>query len=90
MTFAFNIFNASRFFLPDATTKQANSYWLLNARYSQYISIFFVDMLMIAMQMLLLILMRHIELQVLVALGVYKNVENMTDREMIEEYDRLK
>lgn len=23
-------------------------------------------------------------------LGVYKNVENMTDREMIEEYDKLK
>jgi hypothetical protein len=90
MTFSFNLFNAARFFLPDATTKVANSYWMLNARYTQYISLFFVDMLMIAMQMLLLVLMRNIELQVLVALGVYKNVENMTDREMLEEYDKLK
>jgi len=62
MTFSFNLFNAYRFFLPDATTKQANSYWMLNARNTQYISLFFVDMLMIALQMLLLVLMRNIEL----------------------------
>ena len=47
-------------------------------------------MLMIVTMMLLLVLMRQVELQVLVALGVYKNVENMTDKEMIDEYEKLK
>ena len=40
--------------------------------------------------MLTLIMLRHAELEVLVKLGVYKNVENMTDKEMFSEYDKLK
>lgn len=90
LTTGFNIFNACRFFLPDATQKDPNSYWMLNARFSQYLSIFFIDMFMIVTMMLLLVLMRQVELQVLVSLGIYKNVENMTDREMIAEYEKLK
>lgn len=40
--------------------------------------------------MLALILLRSAELEILVGLGVYKNVENMSDKEMFSEYDKLK
>jgi len=49
-----------------------------------------VDIFLIAVFMLALILLRQAELQVLVKLGVYKNVENLTDKEMFSEYDKLK
>ena len=45
---------------------------------------------MIAMMMLMLLLMRSIELQVLVNIGIYKNVELMSDKEMFSEYEKLK
>lgn len=40
--------------------------------------------------MLTLISLRQAELQILIKLGVCKNVENMTDKEMFSEYDKLK
>lgn len=45
---------------------------------------------MIIMLMLTLLVMRQVELEVLVELGVYKNVELMSDKEMFSEYDKLK
>lgn len=45
---------------------------------------------MIAMMMLTLLLLRQVELSVLVDLGVYKNVELMSDKEMFSEYEKLK
>jgi hypothetical protein len=45
---------------------------------------------MIIMMMLTLLVMRQVELDVLVELGVYKNVELMTDKEMFSEYEKLK
>ena len=49
-----------------------------------------MDIILIAAFMLVLIMLRHAELEVLVNLGVYKNVENLTDKEMFSEYDKLK
>lgn len=63
---------------------------VLNARYSDYVSIFFVDLILIAVLMFVLILLREAELQLLVSLGVYKNVEDLTDKEIISEYNKLK
>ena len=60
---------------------------VLNARYSDYVSIFFVDLILIAVLMFVL---REAELQLLVSLGVYKNVEDLTDKEIISEYNKLK
>jgi hypothetical protein len=54
----------------------------LNARSYQYISLFFVDIMLIATFMLLLVMMRGVEIELLVNIGIYKNVENMTDKEM--------
>lgn len=62
----------------------------MNARYPEYLAIFFVDIVLIAVFMLALILLRSAELEVLVGLGVYKNVENMSDKEMFSEYEKLK
>lgn len=86
ITSGFNMFNIYRFERQD----DKYDYMILNARFSQYISIFFVDIVLIAVFMLTLILLRHAELEVLVKLGVYKNVENMSDKEMFSEYDKLK
>ena len=49
-----------------------------------------MDIFLIAAFMLTLLLMREVELEALVKLGVYKNVENLTDKEMFSEYDKLK
>jgi hypothetical protein len=54
----------------------------LNARSYQYVSLFFVDIMLIATFMLLLVMMRGVEIELLVNIGIYKNVENMTDKEM--------
>jgi predicted nucleic acid-binding protein len=62
----------------------------MNARYSDYISIFFVDIVLIAAFMFSLLVLRQGELSVLVKLGVYKNVEDLTDKEIISEYNKLK
>ena len=86
MTTIINIFNIYRFEQPN----ESSSFWILNARFVQYISIFFVDIVLIAVFMLSLILLREAELQVLVKLGVYKNVEQLTDKEMFSEYEKLK
>ncbi len=80
----FNIFNIYRLELPDG------SYLVLNARYSDYVSIFFVDIVLIAVLMFMLLVLRQAELHVLVKLGVYKNVEDLTDKEIISEYNKLK
>ena len=86
LTSAFNLFNIYRF----ERDSNSQDFLLMNARFSQYIAIFFVDIVLIAVFMLTLILLRHAELEVLVKLGVYKNVENMSDKEMFQEYDKLK
>ncbi len=62
----------------------------MNARYSDYISIFFVDIVLIAVFMFILLVLRQGELNILVKLGVYKNVEDLTDKEIISEYNKLK
>ena len=38
----------------------------------------------------MLLVLRQAELYVLVNLGVYKNVEDLTDKEIISEYNKLK
>ena len=48
----FNIFNIYRLELPDG------SYLVLNARYSDYVSIFFVDIVLIAVLMFMLLVLR--------------------------------
>jgi hypothetical protein len=62
----------------------------MNARYSDYVSIFFVDLVLIASFMFVLLVLRQGELNILVQLGVYKNVEDLTDKEIISEYNKLK
>ena len=62
----------------------------MNARFSDYISIFFVDIILIAVFMFALLILRQGELNILVKLGVYKNVEDLTDKEIISEYNKLK
>jgi hypothetical protein len=62
----------------------------MNARFSDYISIFFVDIVLIAVFMFVLLVLRQGELNILVKLGVYKNVEDLTDKEIISEYNKLK
>jgi hypothetical protein len=62
----------------------------MNARYTDYVSIFFVDIVLIAVFMFVLLVLRQGELQILVKLGVYKNVEDLTDKEIISEYNKLK
>ena len=62
----------------------------MNARYSDYISIFFVDIVLIAAFMFVLLVLRQGELFILVKMGVYKNVEDLTDKEIISEYNKLK
>jgi hypothetical protein len=62
----------------------------MNARFSDYISIFFVDIILIAVFMFVLLILRQGELNILVKLGVYKNVEDLTDKEIISEYNKLK
>jgi hypothetical protein len=52
----------------------------MNARFSDYISIFFVDIILIAVFMFVLLILRQGELNILVKLGVYKNVEDLTDK----------
>lgn len=48
----FNIFNIYRLEQSDG------SYWVLNARYSDYVSIFFVDIVLIAVLMFMLLVLR--------------------------------
>jgi len=62
----------------------------MNARFSDYISIFFVDIILIAVFIFVLLILRQGELNILVKLGVYKNVEDLTDKEIISEYNKLK
>jgi hypothetical protein len=62
----------------------------MNARFSDFISIFFVDIILIAVFMFVLLILRQGELNILVKLGVYKNVEDLTDKEIISEYNKLK
>lgn len=62
----------------------------MNSRFSEYISIFFVDIILIAVFMFVLLILRQGELKILVKLGVYKNVEDLTDKEIISEYNKLK
>ena len=87
ITTGFNIFNFYRLRIDE---KGTDTFWLLNARYTQFLSLFFVDILLIAVFMLTLLSFRQAELQILIKLGVCKNVENMTDKEMFSEYDKLK
>jgi hypothetical protein len=63
---------------------------VLNARYSDYVSIFFVDIILIAVFMFVLLALRQAELHLLVSIGIYKNVEDLTDKEIISEYSKLK
>lgn len=83
MTIGFFSFNLTRFLTSDR-------YWELNQAFSQFISPFFVDIFMVVMMMLTLLVMRQVEVEVLVELGVYKNVELMSDKEMFSEYEKLK
>ena len=80
----FNIFNIYRLEQNDG------DYYVMNARFSDYISIFFVDIVLIAVFMFVLLVLRQGELNILVKLGVYKNVEDLTDKEIISEYNKLK
>ena len=81
---AFNIFNIIRLEQDDG------DYYVMNARFSDYVSIFFVDIVLIAVFMFMLLVLRQGELHILVKLGVYKNVEDLTDKEIISEYNKLK
>ena len=80
----FNIFNVVRLEQNDG------DYYVMNARYTDYVSIFFVDIVLIAVFMFMLLVLRKGELHILVKLGVYKNVEDLTDKEIISEYNKLK
>jgi len=80
----FNIFNIVRL------EQDVRGYFLLNTRYSEYVSLFFVDIVLIAVFMFVLLVLREGELRILVKLGVYKNVEELTDKEIISEYNKLK
>jgi hypothetical protein len=80
----FNIFNIVRL------EQEDRSYLVLNARFTDFISIFLVDIILIAVLMFTLLVLRQAELYTLVQLGVYKNVEELTDKEIITEYEKLK
>ncbi|CDW82050.1 UNKNOWN [Stylonychia lemnae] len=53
-------------------------------------AVFFADHLMIIVLTILMIKSRYIELNILLRLGVFKNVDEMTDKEMFFEYDKMR
>jgi hypothetical protein len=54
------------------------------------LSVFYVDLFLIGVIIHAAVLFRKIELQVLISVGVFKDVEEMNDREMFIEYDKMR
>jgi hypothetical protein len=54
------------------------------------LSVFYVDLYLIGIIIHAAILFRKIELQVLISVGVFKDVEQMNDREMFIEYEKMR
>lgn len=54
------------------------------------ISLYYVDMLLIPALTLVATSLRQVEVDVLIAIGVFKDIYEMNDREMFMEYDKLR
>ena len=54
------------------------------------ISLYYVDMLLIPALTLVAMSLREVEVDVLISIGVFKDIFEMNDREMFQEYDKLR
>ena len=54
------------------------------------ISLFYSDLLLIPVLTYMALLFRRIEFDVLVKMGIFKDIEEMNDREMFVEYDKMR
>lgn len=52
--------------------------------------LFFTDLLMIIILTTCIVKLRTIELDYLIHIGIFKNVDDMSDREMFNEYDKMR
>ena len=54
-----------------------------------YMSDYYVDLALICTLAILVIVMRRLELNALVMMGVFKDLNSMNDRELFSEYDKM-
>ena len=54
------------------------------------ISLYYIDMLLIPALTLVAMSLRQVEVDVLISIGVFKDIFEMNDREMFQEYDKLR
>lgn len=55
----------------------------------KFISVFYFDLLYLLLLTFTVVYFRQLEMNVLVDLQIYRNIDKMTDREMFEEYEKL-
>ena len=54
------------------------------------VSLFYVDMILIPALVYVAVTLREVEIDVLISIGVFKDLFEMNDREMFQEYDKLR
>lgn len=57
---------------------------------SLYLSLFYADFLLLAALTYAALLLRKVEVKAMIALGIFKDVNEMNDREMFTEYDKMR
>ena len=70
-------------FVPLIATRQ------VKLRKAPILNLFFNDLVLLILLTFLVLYLREAEMKVLVDMGVYKNFDNMNDKEMFTEYDKL-
>ena len=55
-----------------------------------YLSMFYTDLLLIVMMTYALLLFRKLEMELLIEMGVFKDLNEMNDKEMFNEYDKMR
>ncbi len=53
-------------------------------------SLFYVDMILIPAILYVAVTLREVEIDILLIIGVFKDLFEMNDREMFQEYDKLR
>lgn len=51
---------------------------------------FYTDLLLIVMMTYALLLFRKLEMELLIEMGVFKDLNEMNDKEMFNEYDKMR
>lgn len=54
-----------------------------------YMSSYYLDLVLMCALTIQVLVMRRLELEALVAMGVFKDLQGMNDREMFTEYDKM-